>query len=69
MQDDGVFLGLTDKDPEAALREAKALGVDMVRALVVWRRVAPAPTPTARRRTSTWAIPTSGYDWSDLRPR
>ena len=42
MQDDGTFLGLTQHDPAAALREAKALGVDMVRAVIVWRRVAPA---------------------------
>ena len=63
MQDDGVFLGSTDKDPAAALSEAKALGVDMVRTFVVWRRVAPRPTADEPPAGADLGDP-SVYDWS-----
>ena len=38
IEDGAVFLGLTDRDPDAALREAKALGADAVRVYISWRR-------------------------------
>ncbi len=65
MQDDGTFLGLTQHDPAAALREAKALGVDMVRAVIVWRRAAPAPTADSPPAGFDMGDPNApGYDWS-----
>jgi hypothetical protein len=64
MQDDGVFLGLSEQDPVAALAEAKALGADMVRTFVVWRRVAPAPTADAPPADVDMGDPNApGYDW------
>jgi len=65
MQDDGVFLGNTDKDPVAALAEAKALGVDMVRMLVVWRRVSPTPTSDTPPANFDAGDPDApGYNWA-----
>ena len=58
MQDDANFLGLTDRDPEAALAEAKYLGVDMVRAFVTWSFAAPSPRVRDHAgRISTRATP------------
>lgn len=65
MQDDGSFLGLTQHDPAAALREAKALGVDMVRAVIVWRRVSPAVTSNTPPENFDMGDPNApGYDWT-----
>ena len=63
IQDDAVFLGLTDKDPDAALADAKALGADMVRTFVVWRRVAPTPTADEPPADFDMGDPNAGYDW------
>jgi len=65
LQDDAVFLGLTEEDPNAALAEAKALGVDYVRVFVGWQRVSPAPK--SRRMPGGFEVgdPDSpGYDWA-----
>ncbi len=48
LQDDAALLYGGDARRERALDELRALGVDAVRVLVVWRRYAPAPR--ARRR-------------------
>lgn len=64
MQDDAVFLGHSDTNPDAALAEAKALGVDMVRTFVVWRRVSPAPDADAPPADFDVGDPNAaGYDW------
>ena len=64
MQDDGVFPGQTHMDPVAALAEAKALGVDMIRAVIVWRRVSPSPTSDSPPANFDMGDPNSpGYDW------
>lgn len=64
MQDDGVFLGLSDRDADAALAEAKALGVDTVRTFVVWRRVSPAPSADSPPAGFDMGDPNApGYDW------
>ena len=43
IEDSAVFLGLTDRNPDTALREARALGADAVRMYVSWRRASPSP--------------------------
>jgi hypothetical protein len=64
LQDDGVLLGHTRHDPNAAMAEAKALGVDMVRVFVNWYRVSPRPTRRTRPRGFNVGNPDSrGYDW------
>ena len=40
-----MFLGLTERNPDAALREARALGADAVRMYVSWRRAVAEPGP------------------------
>lgn len=50
MQDDGVFLGHTRHDPNEAMAEAKALGVDVVRVFLSWYQVSPRPTSRKRPR-------------------
>ena len=65
LQDDGVFLGHTRHDPNAAMAEAKSLGVDMVRVFLSWYEVSPART--SRRRPEGFDVgdPDSpGYNWS-----
>ncbi len=42
VEDDAVFPGLTNRDPDAALARAKALGADAVRVVVLWRGASPA---------------------------
>ena len=65
LQDDAVLLGLTGHDPDAAMAEAKALGADMVRTFVVWRRVSPAPTAKTPPEGFDLGDPNApGYDWS-----
>jgi hypothetical protein len=64
LQDDGVFLGHTRHDPNEAMTEAKALGVDMVRVFVSWYRVSPRPTSRTRPEGFDVGDPeSSGYDW------
>ena len=64
-EDDAVLLGLTDKDPEAAMAEVKYLGGDVVRAFVVWSRVAPQHRTRDVPAGFDPADPNSpGYDWS-----
>ena len=63
MQDDAVFLGLSRHDPEQAMADARALGVDLVRVFVTWGRVAPQPTSRERPASFDAANPGSpGYD-------
>ncbi len=65
MQDDGVFLGVSPHDPEKAMADAKALGVDVVRVFVTWSHVAPAPTSREMPAGFDPGNPDSaGYDWS-----
>jgi len=63
LQDDANLLGLTDKDPDAAMAEAKHLGVDMVRAFVTWSFAAPSPDSKTRPKAFDPGDPRSGYDW------
>lgn len=65
MQDDAVFLGKSPHDPDKAMADAKALGVDVVRAFVTWSHAAPEPTSRERPAGFDAANPDSpGYDWS-----
>ncbi|MDQ4047978.1 MAG: hypothetical protein M3131_01140, partial [Actinomycetota bacterium] len=65
LQDDGVLLGHTRHDPSAAMAEAKALGVDVVRVFVSWYRVSPRPRSRSRPDGFEVGDPDSpGYDWS-----
>ena len=64
LQDDAVLLGLTHHDPDGAMAETKALGVDMVRAFVSWRRVSPRPEERSVPEGFNVGDPQSGgYDW------
>src|SRR5918999_6153823 len=64
MQDDGVFLGLSPHDPEKAMADARALGVDVVRVFVTWGQVAPQPSSGERPAGFDATNPDSpGYDW------
>ena len=66
-QDDGVFLGHTRHDPNEAMAEAKALGVDMVRVFVNWYSVSPRPRSASRPRGFDVGDPDErGYHWSTL---
>ena len=65
MQDDGVFLGHTRHDPNEAMAEAKALGVDVVRVFLSWYQV--SPRPKSRRRPAGFDVgdpESSGYHWA-----
>jgi hypothetical protein len=65
LQDDAVLLGLTDKDPEQAMAEAKYLGVDTVRVFVSWSRVSPDRTSRQEPPGFDVSDPNSrGYEWS-----
>jgi hypothetical protein len=65
IQDDGVFLGHTaNRDPEAAVAEAKALGVDMIRVFVSWHSV--SPNQNVRTRPAGFDVgdpDSAGYQW------
>ena len=66
IEDGAVFLGLTDRDPDAALREAKALGADAVRVYISWRR---APPDLDAVRAPGRFDPTDHQNgWYDWRP-
>jgi hypothetical protein len=63
-QDDGVFLGHTRHDPNGAMAEAKALGVDVVRVFLSWYEV--SPDRRSRRRPSGFDVgdpDSAGYNW------
>ena len=64
IQDDGTFLGYNDRDPEAAIAEAKALGADAIRIFMSWHSV--SPSQNSRRRPPGFDVsdPDSpGYEW------
>jgi hypothetical protein len=64
MQDDATFLHGDGRDPEAALAEAKALGVDAIRVFMSWHSV--SPNQSSRRRPPGFDVgdPDSpGYNW------
>ncbi len=64
LQDDATFLGKRAHDPNKAMEEAKALGVDVVRVFVTWNHVAPRPTSRQKPAGFDAANPNSpGYDW------
>src|SRR5688572_25054338 len=65
LQDDAVFLGASPHDPNKAMADARALGVDVVRVFVQWNRV--SPVPFAREKPAGFDIANPddpGYDWS-----
>jgi hypothetical protein len=64
LQDDAVLPGRHGYDPDPAMAEAKALGGDMIRAVVTWDSV--SPSPKSRRKPTGFDAgnPNSrGYDW------
>ncbi|CAN5554513.1 hypothetical protein BH20ACT19_BH20ACT19_10400 [soil metagenome] len=64
LQDERVLV-LGANDPERAMAEAKALGVDVVRAFVIWNRVTPRSHSEERPERFDAGDPDSpGYDWS-----
>jgi len=58
-EDSAVFLGLTERDPDAALGEARALGADAIRMYVSWRRASFSPAQYTVPRTFD---PADAYD-------
>jgi hypothetical protein len=65
IEDDAVFLGLTDRDPDTALAQSKSLGADAVRVVLSWRRVSPNYAQPDKPPGFDVANPNStGYDWS-----
>jgi len=63
-QDDGVFLGHTSHDPNKAMAEARALGVDVVRVFLSWYEVSPGRTSRTRPGGFDVGNPNSpGYKW------
>jgi hypothetical protein len=69
-EDERLLLESGPEAREQALDELDALGVDVVRALVIWNRVAPAPTSKARPAFDARdpaAYPPGAWDrWDDL---
>lgn len=64
MQDDATFLDLNEHDQEAAMAEAKALGVDVVRVFVNWQVVSPANRSRKQPAGFDVGDPDSpGYNW------
>jgi len=65
-EDSSVFFGQhPDKDLDAALAQAKALGADAVRASMTWSRTSPAGKKRVKPAGFDVANPNSpGYDWS-----
>jgi hypothetical protein len=64
MQDDATFLYGSGHDPEAAMAEAKVLGVDAIRVFISWHSV--SPNQSSRRRPAGFDVgdPNSaGYNW------
>ena len=67
IEDSAVFLGLTERDPDAALREAKALGADAVRVYISWRRATSAISTQYAYPPDF--VPTDNQNgWYDWRP-
>ena len=65
IEDSATFLGLTERDPDVALREARALGADAVRMYISWRRAVAQPG-AVHRAGRLQASPTTrspGYNW------
>jgi hypothetical protein len=65
IQDDGVFLGHNHaRNPETAVAEAKALGVDMIRVFISWHSVSPNQNVRTRPPGFEVGNPNSpGYQW------
>ncbi len=63
LQDDANLLGLTYRNPDAAMAEAKYLGVDMVRAFVTWSFAAPSPNSRTKPKGFDPGNHRSGYNW------
>lgn len=66
IQDDGTFLGYNqDRDPDAAVAEAKALGVDAIRVFLSWHAVSPNQNVRTKPAGFDVGDPDSpGYAWS-----
>jgi hypothetical protein len=65
IQDDAIFLGGRSHDPDAAMREARLLGNDVVRTFMTWERVSPAQRSRTMPRGFNVGDPNSpGYNWS-----
>jgi hypothetical protein len=65
LQDNATFLGFSGHDPEQAMAEAKALGVDVVRIFLTWHSV--SPNQDSRHRPLRFDVgdPESiGYQWA-----
>jgi len=64
LQDDGVLLGSTVNDPNKAMTDAKALGVDVVRVGMGWAKVSPQRGSRTMPAGFEVGNPDSpGYDW------
>jgi hypothetical protein len=64
MQDDQVFMGWSNHDPERAMAEARTLGADVIRTTLVWEYVAPHPRRNRKPAGHDIADPNSpGYRW------
>lgn len=64
LQDDATFVRGYGRDQEAAMAEAKALGVDMIRVFVTWDSVSPAARSRVRPPGFDVSDPDSpGYQW------
>jgi Cellulase (glycosyl hydrolase family 5) len=64
-EDDAVFLGLTDRNTDTALGDAKGLGADAVRVVISWRRASPASTERTVPPGFDPSNPASpGYNWA-----
>jgi hypothetical protein len=65
IQDDGTFLGHNpERDPNAAVAEAKALGVDVIRVFISWHSV--SPNQNERRMPAKFDVgdpDSAGYNW------
>ena len=65
LQDDRELLGGTAEDPDAAMAEIAALGVDIVRTNVIYNRIYRTPTDRTKPRDFTASDPASPrYDWA-----
>jgi len=65
IEDSATFLGLTDRDPDRALGEARALGADAVRMYISWRRASFSPAQYSVPAGFDPGNPDSpGYNWA-----
>ena len=66
-QDDRELFGQTGSDPAAAMAELRSLGVDMVRANVIYYKVYRTPNDRRRPRGFNPSDPNSGkYNWAPV---